>query len=155
MIFSIYLHKNIYEVLNCYGDLSTVTNRILDACEQGVIDLFDMPKCQQRDGATRCDIDVTSEYYLQLVATFPVNSPRISLRRLLYWFVENEMYDVLEWEVLNDYCSKEVQKTANKVKSIRQEVEKLQKRLQHGELNFAKDVINKLEDLEHMIRYDR
>ena len=118
MIFSIYLHKPIAETLMCYGNLSDVVNRILDASEEGAFDIIDKPRCPARDGAVRYNIDVMSEYYLTMLENFPINSPRISLRRILYWFVEQEMYDVLEWEVTSEYRNSTKEKLLKKLDDI-------------------------------------
>lgn len=152
MQFSIYLHKPIAETLMCYGDLSDVVNKILDASEQGAFDIIDRPRCPARDGATRYVIDVKSEYYLSMLENFPINSPRISLRRILYWFVENEMYDELEWEVTLEYHNKEKEKMLKKLSNIISEFSKLSLKFNSEEKDFTfekglKENLDKLWDI--------
>lgn len=155
MIFSIYLHKHIAETLMCYGDLSDVVNKILETSEQGIFDLIDMPKCESREGATRYNIDVTNETYLSLVETFPPNSPRLSLRRILYWFVEQEMYEVLEWEATNEYVSKDKEKILKKIGGIDSELTKLQRNLNYEEYEIVQDILEKLIKLKEVVENGR
>jgi hypothetical protein len=155
MIFSIYLHKPIAETLMCYGDLSDVVNRILEVSETGVFDVVDVPKCEPRDGATKYFINVTNETYLSLVASFPPNSPRLSLRRLLYWFVEQEMYEVLEWETVNEYVSKDKEKILKKIGGIDSELTKLQRNLNYEEYEIVQDILEKLIKLKEVVENGR
>lgn len=152
MEFSIYLHKPIAEVLMCYGELSDVVNRILEASEEGLFDIIDRPRCPARDGATRYIIDVTSEYYLSMLENFPINSPRISLRRILYWFVENEMYNELGWEVTREYFNKEKDKMLKKLNGIISDFTKLSLSFNTDEKDFTcstglKENLNKLREI--------
>ncbi len=155
MIYSIYLHNNIIETLSCYGDLSDVVNNILDAAEQGSFDIVDLPPAPSRDGATRCEINITSEYYLTLASTFPMNSPRISLRRILYWFVEQEMYDALEWEAVNEYKSKEKTKILKKLQAVKLNFEKVTTLLNYEEKAYAKAILDHIINLEEIVKDGR
>lgn len=155
MIFSIYLHKHIAETLMCYGDLSDVVNKILEVSEQGIFDVVDMPKCESREGATRYNINVTNETYLSLVESFPPNSPRLSLRRLLYWFVEQEMYEVLEWEATNEYVSQDKEKILKKIGGIESELFKLNRYLNYEEQLCLTIVMTKLSEFKEVVENGR
>lgn len=125
---SVYLHEEIASVLKCYGgDLSETVNRVLDAASEGHFSVMDKPVIPCRDGAGRYTIDVKNEEYLELVSMYPPNSVKVSLRRLLYWFVENEMYDFLGWEVVSEYRDRATIQYERLVKRIRQTAEKLEK----------------------------
>lgn len=97
MTINIHLHKEIADALRCFGDLSTVVNKILQAGALGVIDIMDKDACPDKDGCEHCRIEVTEPNYLELYKMYGPKNRRISLRRLLYWFVENEIYDELGW----------------------------------------------------------
>ena len=155
MIFSIYLHKPIAETLMCYGDLSEVVNRILEVSEKGVFDVVDMPKCEPRDGATKYFIEVTNETYLELVASYPPNSPRLSLRRLLYWFVEQEIADVLGWEPVNEYVSKDKEKILKKLGGVQSELYKLERNLNYEEVEILKRIYVELIRLKEVVENGR
>ena len=88
---------------------------------------MDKPVIPNRDGASRYTVDVTNDDYIQLVRMYPENSVRVSLRRLLYWFVENEMYDFLDWEVISDYKDENTVQFERLLVRARQTTEKLQK----------------------------
>ena len=155
MILSLYLHKNISETLMCYGKLGDVVNKILELCEENVIDIMDMPKCQPRDGASRYDIDVTNEYYLSLLESFPIKSPRISLRRLLYWFVEQEMPDVLGWEVVNDYVDSNKIKMLKKLGGAETDLFKLTAIANNTEREVLLEILNKIRLLKDIVNNGR
>lgn len=155
MIFSLYLHDYVADTLKCYGTLDEVVNKILETSEQGIFDVMDMPKCEPRDGASRYNINVTNEYYLTLVNAYSINSPRISLRRLLYWFVQYEMPETLSWVPVNDYKDKQSVKILKRIGGIRSEVQKLSNMLNENENNFAKAILAHLKDIEDMVKYDR
>lgn len=124
MQMSVYLHDEICAVLKCFGTLDEVTNRILDSASEGIFDVENKPQVVERSGAKRYNIDVRNEDYLELYR-IRRNSPSISLRRLLYWFVENEMYDYLAWEVKSKYRDPTYEKRNKLIRKIRQDLEKL------------------------------
>lgn len=99
---SIYLHQSILDELACYGELDEVVDRILTLGEQGVIDLENRPPCRPRTDAKRVTVDVHNTYYITLVRSYPRNSSLISLRRILYWFVENDMCTLLSTVTVTD-----------------------------------------------------
>lgn len=99
---SVYLHQSILDELACYGELDEVVDRILTLGEQGVIDLENRPPCRPRTDAKRVTVDVHNTYYITLVRSYPRNSSLISLRRILYWFVENDMCTLLSTVTVTD-----------------------------------------------------
>lgn len=98
MVQTIYLHNYIVDILQCFGDLDIVVNKILEAGEQGVFDLESCPKAPDRNHCKQYDIDITNESYLQLLAMRGNSSSTLSLRRIIYYFVDNEMYTQLDWQ---------------------------------------------------------
>jgi hypothetical protein len=132
MIISVYLHDEIASVLKCYGTLNEVTNRILDSASNDEFDLMNKPTAPDRAGARRFDIDVVNQDYLDLMQQFPPNSSHISLRRLLYWFVEYEMFDELGWEPVNVYINKNEEKFNRLLVKMRAMLETMS-RISHGE----------------------
>ena len=124
MRMSVYLHDEICAVLKCFGTLDEVVNKILDTASAGEFEVENKPQVVERSGAKRYNVDVQNEDYLQLYR-IRRNSPSISLRRLLYWFVENEMYDYLGWEVKSKYVDPNYEKRNKLIRKIRQDLEKL------------------------------
>lgn len=125
MKFSVYLHSHIVDTLRMYGKLSDVVNAMLDEADNGMFDVTDKPNCSSRDGASRYDIDVTNENYIMLANSYPVNSSKVSLRRLIYWFVENEIYDECGWTTNNILRRQEKSKIHKKIHAIEESVAKL------------------------------
>lgn len=114
MTVSVYLHDEILSLLKCFGDIDNVVNKILDAGSAGEITIMDKPAAPDRSGAKRIDVNIYNEEYLSLMRQFGAKSPRCSLRRLLYWFVEDEVYTLLDWDMKNDYVSEQEQKTKSR-----------------------------------------
>ena len=155
MLVSVYLHKPIAETLKCFGDLSNVINKIYDAAGEGTIDVMDKPKVPSREGASRYDIDITSEYYMELLVAFPANSSRISIRRLLYWFVENEVYELLNWEPVHEYVSIDKERILKKLNHIYSLYDKMYMLLSTEERLIANPIKNNLIQLEEVIKNGR
>ena len=103
IVLSVYLHEYVVNTLKMYGELDDVVNNVLDESDAGNFDITDKPECQSRDGAGRYNITITNENYIKLLTAYGVKNKRISLRRLLYWFVDNEIYCDLGWECIRDY----------------------------------------------------
>ena len=151
MKMSVYLHKEVADTLRCYGDLDEVVNKILEQCEGGIIDVFNKPKAPERYGAIRYNIDVTNEYYLSLLANYPPNSPFVSLRRLLYWFVEEEMYEVLEWKTCTDYGEKEREKCLKRVNEAKSILFSIKRYLTASKKEKIDEIFQKINELETML----
>lgn len=103
MMMSIYLHQYVVKTLSLFGDLSDVINNILQAGADGKIEILDRPPCMSRDGCGRYNVDITQQDYLELLQCYPINSPKISIRRLLYWFVDFAVYEQLGWKIVKQY----------------------------------------------------
>lgn len=102
MTMHLHLHHRLVETLEQFGSLSEVTNRILQLAAEGVYDIHNLPPCPPRKGCLYCSIEVTEPTYL---AEYEARGPldrSISLRRILYWFVDNEIYNELSWQPVND-----------------------------------------------------
>lgn len=147
MIMSVYLHDEIASVLRCYGSLDDVINKVLDAASDGEFDFEDKPEAPARDGARRYDVDVKNDEYIELHRMFR-NSPKISLRRLLYWFVENEMYEVLGWEVVAEYIDRMEQKRKKLAAKARQDLESLRSVVKGDSYDIVMQAINLISSLE-------
>ena len=107
MIVSVYIERYLMDVMECYGTVEEVINRMLDEADKGNFDVFDKPSAGSRtEDCVRIDVNITNESYLELLNSFPSNSPRISLRRYVHWFINNEMHHLLGWEIVNEYGKK-------------------------------------------------
>lgn len=95
MLISIYLHKEIKEVLEYFGDLNSVANEIVNNAMTGAIDFDILDKCPPPGDNCKYFVDITNHEYLELREVQGARSSKLSLRRLLYHFVEHELY--LEW----------------------------------------------------------
>lgn len=126
---SVYLHTNIVQILRAFGDLSEVINKILDAADAGAFDIMDKPPCGNREKASRYNVNITNETYLSLLNEYGPTSPRISLRKLLYWFVDNEIYEELGWTQTNAYVDKNIQFALNHIERSISELERVTQRI--------------------------
>lgn len=126
MIQSIYLHSHIVNTLRTFGNLSEVINRILQAGADGKIELTDRPPCINRAGASRYNIDITQPEYLELLNYYPLNSPKVSIRRIIYWFVDFEIYNQLNWKPQNKYVDKDLQLLCSHINKARNSIERIE-----------------------------
>ena len=104
---SVYLHNYVTDVLLTFGDLNDVINKILDASDEGHFDITDKPSCESREGASRYNVNITNQTFIQMIKMYGEKNKSLSLRRLLYWFVDNEIYNDLGWEPIRDYIDKD------------------------------------------------
>ena len=148
MLMSIYLSDEIADVLKCFGELSEVTNRILKAGSDGVIDIMHKPKIPDKKGGQYYKIIIEDPDYLELLDTFGPKSSVISIRRLLYWFVENGIYEELEWEPKETYESKSVNKNYDAIVKLKQSLHRcLQLMPQYkDDLLQIREIICKIEE---------
>ncbi len=107
---NVYLHDVVYDTLTLFGDINSVVNRILDAFSEGKIDITNKPKCPEKMHGSQYCITIENQDYINLLNTLG-RSSSISLRRLLYWFVDQEVYNELEWEVTRNVKDKQQLKT--------------------------------------------
>lgn len=90
---SVYLDNYVLDGLTLFGPLSEVVDKVLTCCISDV-DVSELPKAPPITPETRrVNITVTNEEFLMLSDTYGATSKKVSLRRILYWFVDNAMYE--------------------------------------------------------------
>ena len=137
MKMSLYLHKRIVDVLRCYGDLEDVINRLLSE-----VDPMDYPKCEPRNGAGRYVVNIIEPNYLELLSMYGPFSSKISIRRLLYWFVDNEIYDELGWEPCNEYVDKSKEMFNTKLANAISELQKAKRYTDQNNIEQLTNICN-------------
>lgn len=109
-----------YNILTVFGSIEDVIYKALDLCESGEIDLENLP--QTADFANveskRVSVIITHRYYENLREIYGTTSPRVSLRKLLCYIVENEIYYEYHWEVVQVYDKE----TRNKINSYKYDI---------------------------------
>ena len=104
MIYTIFLHPYVENTLKMFGPLEEVVNKIVDLGMEGEqFTVYDKPTCPDKIGARHRLIEVHNDEYNENVKISGITSPKFSLRRLLYWFVDDAIYDDLGWTPLNEY----------------------------------------------------
>lgn len=98
---NIYLHKYVIDSLKQFGELNEVINRVIDAGMEGKFDIEDLPIAPLRTpgDCSQLTVIVHNQSYCELVAMHGARSQTVSLRRILYHFVDNELYVDLGWSV--------------------------------------------------------
>lgn len=121
---SIYLHQSIVDVMRCYGTLDEVVNRILELGAAGEFDILHKPPCPNRTTAGRYEIEITEPNYLEMLEMFGPYSSKVSIRRIIYWFIENELYEEYGWEPISEYKNKRKELLNKKLSNALNEMEK-------------------------------
>lgn len=128
MLLSVYLEPEVHDVLCVYGELEEVVNRILDAGTEGAFDISNKPNYyKDRSNCNRYEVLIKNEEYISLKNRFPINSSKISLRRLLQWFVYEEVYNDLGWTPVKQYQEKFIKKYGKLKGGIQSSLLKLKK----------------------------
>lgn len=103
MVITVYLHDEILTALQHFGTLEEVANRIVDAAVNGVFDSESLEKCPPAGTNTRkYTVNITNREYIEHRNMLGAKSSKVSLRRMLYHFVNNELYFDLGWQVVNN-----------------------------------------------------
>ena len=92
------LHEDYYNVLTQFGTLDQVVDKAINAIEAGSIDLDNIPACPPLTGTHKYIVTVDNLFYDDLVQIYGSHSNRISMRRILYYIVDSELYNTLHWE---------------------------------------------------------
>ena len=148
MRMTVYLSDNVADVLRCYGSINDVVNKILIAGADGLIDVMSKPTISERKGGHYYQLEVKEPNYLELVDVYGTKSSKISIRRLLYWFVDNEIYEELGWEPVGGYVASDVNKGYDTLMDIKQLLYKASKLLPEYSEDFTvmRNKINEIEE---------
>ena len=113
MIHRIYLHEEIINTLSVFGDLSAVTERIILQALDNDIDIERLPKAGDRTGAIRKSIDIIHSGILDYLESiyYTNHTPKSPIRNLLYWFVNEEIYNEWSWTAEKDFVEKDKSRT--------------------------------------------
>ena len=137
---SIYLLPDTVQILSQFGNLSEVCDKILQACENGEIDIFNKPSVE-RQLCQRYNVNIYNPYYLSLVDKYSIKSSRISLTRLVNWFAANEVYTMLDWTASTTVRNTAKRKYLLQIQNICKELYQLQDKI--GDAKFT-DIVYRL-----------
>lgn len=148
MTISVYLNQDVYQILTCYGTLDQVVDRILEAGSQGLIDLMDKPTAPPKNNGTYYHVNIRNQDYISLVESYGLKSSRISIRRLLYWFVDNEIYETFGWETVNDFDDVKSDKKHKVLIDLKQDLFKARTLIpeHRNEIDEFRNLINGIEE---------
>lgn len=111
------IDKDVYERLISFGDISDVINRILAEGEAGNIQIFDLPATPLAN-PSRYVVDITNTYYLELYATYGPTCTRISLKRIIQYFVDIEGYNLCGWTIADNIEQLELERRVCLLRAI-------------------------------------
>lgn len=95
MKIDLYLPVQTWKMIDKYGDDDFVINQILSFATKYNLNLYNKPPAPSKNAILYSHriINITDPDYLLELASHPVNSPVTSLRRIIFWFFDAEMYD--------------------------------------------------------------
>lgn len=131
---SIYLHQDIINTLKCFGDITNVINNVIrSSLELDSLYEDKLPAAPNRTSAKRIDVYIEEELLEAL--------SNVRIRPLLYWFVENEIYNELNWEMLHEYGESDKLKLTHQFDKTINELSKLNKLCNNRLKQVVDDVI--------------
>lgn len=141
MTYRIYLHEDIITTLSVFGDLSAVTERIILEALDNDINIELLPKAGDRQGAIRKNITIVNSAIVEYLEgiLYDNHAPKSPIRNLLYWFVNEEIYNEWQWTVENNYVEQD-----NKRKSYLKACEKSLNYLTNEKLKRAMNILKDL-----------
>ena len=100
MVYNVYLHKYVADILSQFGELNTVVNHIVDSAMAGEFSIDDLPKAPDRTPGemSQYKFDIHNVEYNEMLQVRGSKSMTYSLRRIIYHFVDNELFTELGWE---------------------------------------------------------
>ena len=94
------LHDEYYRYLLQFGLLQEVIDRILQSICDKQIDFEQFDKVPDVKGARNLTVEIDNPFYLELVDTYGIHNYKISIRRMLYWFVDYDMGNEWGWAII-------------------------------------------------------
>lgn len=139
--YSIYLHQEVIDTLECFGNnISEVVNKLFEDCiNTGILYDNDIPPAPDREGARRVEIFLNYDVICQLSG--------IRVRPVIYWFIENEIYSELGWEMRGDYGVSQKLKLKKQFDRAISELRKLDE-MYGGKIT---DIVDTLEGLRYSV----
>ena len=117
---SVYLHQDVIDILRCFGELNDVINNLIkdsllidELYEETLRSPKRSPSCK------RVEFTINEDLYDELAG--------IRVRPLIYWFVENEMYDQLGGKMVKQYGEHKSEKINKQFDKVLYEFDKLNK----------------------------
>ena len=95
---NIAIDNNYYNILRLFGTMDEVVDKALKLVEQGEIDFDRCPQIPTTKNCRHIVVAISNPYYEELRALHGATSSKISINRLLYYIVDNELYYTYEWE---------------------------------------------------------
>lgn len=92
------LHKEYYDVLTQFGTLNEVVDKVINEIEAGTINIDELPRCPDLSGTHKYIVTIDNPFYDDLVQIYGSHSNKISMRRILYYVVDNELYLQFRWK---------------------------------------------------------
>lgn len=87
------IHPEYLDFLKQFGGPSYVADALVELMYTGELDAGQMTPAPPVDASCmKLTVAVTNKHYKELVAVYGASSPMVSIRRALYYFVDNELY---------------------------------------------------------------
>lgn len=142
------ISEDYYKILRLFGTMDEVVQKALVLAEQGDIDLENCPYVQQFGRLKHIVVTIDNAYYESLRSLYGATSPKASINRLLYYIVDNELYEAYGWKQVNKYNEENEAKIEGYKSTILHNINRLSKMLtrteQQDKLKQAYDLISDL-----------
>ena len=148
LIRKVSLPDEVYDVLCMFGDLDDVVDRILTLYEEEAIpvDVERLPKYADHQDS-RHKIKIYNRWYEEMLEYYGSSSTKYSLRRMLCYFVYEELYE--EYDMTVTQHSDKLGESLAKLEKISNEVVKCEI---HSTVTIPKKLLNELTRIVTKIR---
>jgi len=126
-----------------------VANELVNAGMAGAFDFGELPSCPKNGEVSRYDINITNEEFIELRTVCGAKSKKLSLRRVLYWFVDTEAWETLNLEAKSKLIQEKTIKYISRASNIAEELVKLTKEVPQ---ELKPNVLNAIRELKEVLK---
>lgn len=115
----IYLHNYILKIFSKYGGADNCINKIIDEAMSGKFDYEDSEPAPERSDGKYVYVNIVNQDFIQLINMYGVKSKRVSLRRMIYKYIDEELYEYWKPEKSEEERVELIRRYGNAIDAMR------------------------------------
>lgn len=97
---SVRVHDEYYKYMTQFGQFAETIDRLLTEINSRQIDFEQFDKVPPVNGTRNIMVEINNSFYIALVEQYGVHNYKISIRRMIYWFVDYDMGNEWGWPIV-------------------------------------------------------